>query len=543
MIDYKRIIEEFERINRLTNTPDLTRPVQSLLSDAEKTINIAVLGQFKSGKSSMINSLLGTNILPVGVVPVTAVITRLRYGLKPRLIVQFTDEREITTALEELPLFVTEKLNPGNTRKVEFAIVEHPALEQFQKINFVDTPGLGSFYRHNSDTTLHWLPFIGVAIINLSVERPLSEEDIGLIRGTSQYCPNVVLVITKTDLVKKRELDDIKAFISSTVKQALNLDLPIYEYSIHQDVPEKRRIIFERFIYPLDQDSERKLDEIIRYKIHTIAEQSIQYNELALQAIMKREREKNVINGLLQEIKTNQHHHEREMFLSTTAFKGEIRDQLEPIIMAYQPEVTENVKLLFDKAFKSWKGTLFKVSRTYEQWLKKSLGEEVIRIENVCFKQVNQIIKETSDYYEYSARQLRRRLDEKINQLFGVNLPEATWQIDFSGIDRPDISIYRAFDSNIDSLLFFIPMKIFKGLFFCHFKKQIPYETEKNLQRYVSDLNEKMLKSIDTIHQQSLLYIRNETKTLEQILLSERSNCFEVQENIKRLEEIRSNLT
>jgi GTP-binding protein EngB required for normal cell division len=537
MSDYKKIIDEIARINRLSDSPDLTRPVTSLLSDNENRINIAVLGQFKSGKSTLINSIIREKILPVGIIPVTAVITRLRYGRQPRLIIRFNDAREIITELDELPLYVTEKLNPENAREVAFAIVEHPSLREFNGISFIDTPGLGSFYRHNTDTTLHWLPFIGIAIIAISVERPLSEEDIHLITGTYQYCPDVALVITKTDLIKKSELEEIKIYISNTVQQALKKDLPLFEYSVYKDPQVCNRILFDQFIGPLMQDPE-KLDEIIRYKIHSVTEQSIRYNELALQAIIRRENEKNLVMKLLDEIKASQHYQQREMLLSTTAFKGEIRDKLEPIIMAYETRVKDKINHLFYDAFKGWKGTLFNVSRTYEQWLKESMGDEITRIGNECFPQVNQVIKDASSYYEYSARQFRRRLDEKVEHLFGAHLPEAAWQIDFAGIDQPDVSIYRAFDSNIDSLLFFLPMKIFKGLFFYHFKNQIPYETEKNLQRYISDLNEKILKSMDSIHQQSLLYINTETKRLEKVLHFEKSNRAEMEANIERLHEI-----
>lgn len=188
MYNYKSIINEIAQINYSIGRPELTNPVESLLVDNKQTIHIAVLGQFKSGKSSLINSILGENILPVGVVPVTAIVTRLQYGIKPKLIVRFTDKREVTTTLDEPPLYVTEKHNSENNRNVTLSIVEHPALEPFKNISIVDTPGLNSFYRHNSEATFQWLPFTGVAIISVSAERPLSEDDINLIKGTSCPC-------------------------------------------------------------------------------------------------------------------------------------------------------------------------------------------------------------------------------------------------------------------------------------------------------------------------------------------------------------------
>jgi hypothetical protein len=538
MFDFINIINKISAINRLIGTPELTYPVENLLRDANKTINIAILGQFKSGKSSLINSIICENILPVGVVPVTAIVTRLQYGITPNVIIHFTNGNQINTGIDELPLYVTEKHNPENIQKVAIVIIEHPALKGFKNISIVDTPGLGSFYKHNSDTTLQWLPYTGIAMVSISAERPLSEDDINLLKGIARYCPDIDLVITKTDLYKSHELEEIKTHIDNSVKEALQRDIPIYEYSIYRNEQVYRNTLFSKLIQPINQDFEKKLNEIIRFKINAIIEQSIQYAELALQSALKREQEKETINKLLHEIKANRHHHEREMLLSATSFKGEIRNKLEIIVLPYLSAMNERTVQVFNNDYYQWQGSLFRVSRAYELWLKINLGNEINTLENECFNDINQIFKESLNYFEYSALQFRHHLDEKIFSMFGTHLPEALWQIDFNGIEKPDISVYRAFDSHIDMLLFFLPMRFFRKIFFRHFQKQIPKEIEKNLHRYISDVTGKIIKAIDNIHKQSLQYVSNETKTVEQILLNEKSNCIELQENIHRLKEI-----
>jgi GTPase SAR1 family protein len=535
----KNIIDEIAQINSSMGAPELTRPVAGLLAGKDKTIQIAVLGQFKSGKSSLINSIVGENILPVGVVPVTAIVTRLQYDLTPGVIIHFADGRQINTGIAELPLFVTEKHNPENIRKVDVAIVKHPALIDFKKVSIVDTPGLGSFYRHNSDTTLEWMPYTGAALVSVSAERPLSEEDIKLLKGIARYCPDIALVITKTDLYNHAELAEIKTYIFTSVKEALQRDIPIFEYSIFQNQQAYRAALVSQLIEPLNQDFDGNLDRIIRFKVDTLIAQSIQYAELALQSALKRENEKEAVIKLLEEIKNHRHHHEREILLSATTFKGEIRDKLEKIVLPFEPAINDKLTRPFSNDYYQWKGFLFQVSGTYEQWLKDKLGNEINILENECFPEINLIVKGTLDYFEYSALQFRRRLEERIFNLFGVNLPEAYWQIDFTGIDKPDISIYRVFDSHIDTLLFFIPMKWFNKVFYRHFKKQIPFETEKNLHRYISDVTGKIIKTIDNIHKQTLQYISNELKTVENILQQENGNSDELKRNLERLNEFK----
>jgi len=537
---YQTIINEIARINAVTGAPQLTIPVANLLDKNSKTIHVAVLGQFKSGKSSLVNSIVGQPIVPVGVVPVTAIVTRLQYGLNPRLIVRFINKKEITTTLDELPLYVTEKHNPENTREVALAIVEHPVMEPFKNISIVDTPGLSSFYRHNSEATLQWLPFTGVAIISISAERPLSEDDLNLIKSTSLHCRDMALVITKTDLFKAAEIEEIKSHIRESLKKAIPREIPLFEYSIFNGMPACRQTLIESFINPLNRDFEKKKDEIIRYKLHTTIEESIRYTELALHTVLKREQEKETISRIIKEIKSNRHHHEKEMLLTGTSFKNETRGRLEAIVLPYRDKIIEKLIARFQVDYPSWEGTLFRVSRNFEQWLKTTIGDEITAIDDECYSQVNQIVKEAAGYYEYSALQYRQRLNDRIKELFGVDLPGVSWQIEFSGIDRPDVSVFRAFDSHLDMLLFFLPMRWFKPLFYHHFRKQIPVEVEKNLYRYISCLTEKIIKSIDAIHRQALFFVNNETRDVEQILSNDKNNHEELQGYINRLKEFKS---
>jgi len=95
-------------------------PVECVV-DARKhlgVVDVAVPGQFKAGKSSLLNSLPGKNLLPVDGLPVTAVITRIGFGTSDKMTVH-----RVTGKGEELPVdriaeFGTERQNPGNEKQV-----------------------------------------------------------------------------------------------------------------------------------------------------------------------------------------------------------------------------------------------------------------------------------------------------------------------------------------------------------------------------------------------------------------------------------------
>jgi GTP-binding protein EngB required for normal cell division len=422
MIELKEILNEISSINQSIGTPEITQPVVNLINNKEKTIYVAVLGQFKAGKSSLINSIIGQEILPCGVVPVTAIVTRLKYAPQSKLTIQFLDGKEIVIPINELSKYVSEKQNPENTKKVAQAIVEHPTMEIIQGLSLVDTPGLGSFYQHNSNTTIQWLPFTGFAIIAISAERPLSEEDITLVKNIAHYCPEIAIVLTKIDLFTIDELKEIKSYINQSIHNALGKDITIFEYSIHKNTEQFREKLINELFKPLDAQSQNKILEITHFKIRTILQQSIQYTELALNSALKKKDEREVINRLMQEIINNRHHHEREMLLTGSSFKGEIREKLEKIILPFLSEIIQKLTNQFASNYQKWGPTLFKTSRQFEEWLKKEISNEISIINDKSFDEFNHIVIETAGYYQYAALQFRQRMDEKLKQVFGVNL-------------------------------------------------------------------------------------------------------------------------
>lgn len=159
------------------------------LFNGSHTIDVAVFGRFKAGKSSFLNSLTGRPALPIGVVPLTAVVTRLRHGVVEKAEVRFLDGTARAVPLEEIGLYVGEDANPNNEKQVAAVEVELPALRGLEPLQFVDTPGLGRAFTHNTQVTLQWLPNVGAALVAVSCEAPLSERDLALLDDLRAHTP------------------------------------------------------------------------------------------------------------------------------------------------------------------------------------------------------------------------------------------------------------------------------------------------------------------------------------------------------------------
>src|SRR5207247_10078541 len=129
---------------------------------------------YKRGKSTLINALLGGPILPMAVVPLTSIVTEVRYRSEPGITIEHLDGRREEIATEELAGFVTEPGNPLNQKRVRRAVVPPPSPFLRQGVGIVDTPGVGSIFEHNSELTYEFLAESDAVIVVLGADQPLS---------------------------------------------------------------------------------------------------------------------------------------------------------------------------------------------------------------------------------------------------------------------------------------------------------------------------------------------------------------------------------
>ncbi len=197
-----------------------------LLSDR---FHIVVMGQFKRGKTTFINSLLGARILPSSVVPLTSVNTVLRYGEEVRAEVHYLDGRTEEIGLERIPAFVTEKENPENRLGVKRVEVSYPSRYLKDGVCLVDTPGTGSTYLHNDETAYSYLENADAVVFMVSADPPVSRSELDFLHRIRKHVRKVFFVQNKVDYLEEEDREESLTFNRQVISRALDLD----EVKIH----------------------------------------------------------------------------------------------------------------------------------------------------------------------------------------------------------------------------------------------------------------------------------------------------------------------
>ena len=179
-----------------------TEALQQALLDLEGPFLLVVAGEFNSGKSSLLNALLGSDFLKEGVTPTTERIHLISYGPEARLQPQSPE-----VALVELP---------------------HPLLRE---VRLVDTPGTNAILQHHQVLTQKFLPRADLILFVTSADRPFTQSEADFLGFIRAWGKKVVLIVNKIDLLSAAELQQVLEFVRKGADQTLGHVPPIFAVS------------------------------------------------------------------------------------------------------------------------------------------------------------------------------------------------------------------------------------------------------------------------------------------------------------------------
>lgn len=533
----KSILDSIQSISERYRIVSLTRHIVTCkdLLDKDPLIDIAILGQFKAGKSSFINSIIDKPVLPVGAIPVTTVITRLMYGENEGAIVTFLDNRQLCVNLDQIEFFISEAKNPANEKNVEVVDIQLPGLQSYEGLRLVDTPGLGSVFKYNTEISQGWLPEVGMAIVAISADRPLSENDLTLVRDLAEHTPKVILLLTKVDLLSPEQRKEVVQFFKTTLKRELNRDFSVLLYSAIDETECYKRFL-DHLLLSMSTNRTIEFQGILRHKVRSLTRNIISYLEIALKTSMQSDQDRAALKNLILDEQVNYDLIESELSLIARDNKQKTRAVIADYLDSTQRiPVTKKVRVALAEDMPQWKGNLWKLARSYEQWLMDTMTTEMGYVSKTEYKHFLGTLKKAHASISRSMMLFRNLLDKNIEKVLGIAPTNIEWNITVTEPSHPDIAFVHPFDFHFDLLWFLIPMAIFRRAFENHFQKMIPRVVESHLSRLAYQWEVQINKTIDEMKNHAIDYVQDELSTIDALLSGLQPESGEISATIEQL--------
>ncbi len=265
-----------------------------------KRFQVAVVGEFKRGKSSLINTLLQKEILPADVLPTTATFNRVVYGNVPRAYLRMKDGTTAVAPINDLAQYITKLSDEAiaNARKIDEAVVEFPSMFCYDGRELIDTPGLNDDEEMTS-VTVGRLKEIDLAIVAVSASYPFSATEAELIAQlleTSSVC-QIIFAITMIDLIEEEDRERLLSTLKTRIQTGVLSRLESRHEPGDPVFEKYNDLIKETLIYPLSASQAQKALRLQDVALYEKSGYGKFTNELS--SILLKSQEQNFVENVL----------------------------------------------------------------------------------------------------------------------------------------------------------------------------------------------------------------------------------------------------
>ena len=187
---------------------------------SNSNMTISVIGQFKRGKSTLSNCILGKNYMPVGIVPITSAVTKVVYG-RQSAEVCFENGEIRHVEIDELSAYISEQENAQNKLGVKEVVIHSESDFLKNGITYVDTPGVGSFHKNNTEVAYDYMKESDAVIFLLSVDSPINQIEIDFLQSTKEYAGKFYFAVNKIDTVSAGDLEAYTGYCAGLLSEIM----------------------------------------------------------------------------------------------------------------------------------------------------------------------------------------------------------------------------------------------------------------------------------------------------------------------------------
>lgn len=203
------LLRSIEQVRTFADSLDQPAAVERLERIARRLgddkLVVVICGEFKRGKSTLGNALLGgAPLFPVDVAVTTSVVTTISYAPEERIRVMRTQAgQELIEDIsrDQIGDYVTEQRNRDNWRGVRLLAIETDNQTLRDGLVLVDTPGVGGINSRHTDVTNAFIPHADAVLFVCDAQAPLNVEELAFLERIGEHCRHFIHVVTKIDLV------------------------------------------------------------------------------------------------------------------------------------------------------------------------------------------------------------------------------------------------------------------------------------------------------------------------------------------------------
>lgn len=188
---------------------------------ASDAFNVAVIGEFKRGKSTLINGLLGRQILPADPLPCSATLNRVTYDAVPHAQIKFKDGKTADIQVDQLEDYVTKLTDESaeTAATIEEAVVYYPLSYCKNNVDIIDTPGLNDDETMTA-VTMSVIPKVDLSIMAVMALSPFGQYEKDFLENKlmSSSIGKIVFAVTRMDCVNEWDREKVLRHIRKTIE-------------------------------------------------------------------------------------------------------------------------------------------------------------------------------------------------------------------------------------------------------------------------------------------------------------------------------------
>jgi ribosome biogenesis GTPase A len=529
-------------IDRLTALADSNSDLHASLAALSAKLmsnrfSLAVLGQMKRGKSSFINALLGAELLPTGILPLTSVITTVRYRSVSSAYITYKTGYVASIPLDSLYEYITEAENPGNKKQVASADVTYPSPFLQSGIDLIDTPGIGSTHLHNTSITEGYLSKVDAGIMVLSVDPPITAVESEFLKQISKEVPKLFFVINKIDLASPPELSSILEFLRNELCNHLGIEEPeLFPISARQSLRKRMgdpqnassgmRDLTGRLQYFATYEKDLTLSRSVAMDVLRIAGslkfaalvgertrsmsgKDLEMKKQVLEEVLTRTGQEmaDVHHLLKQDISEILSGIEKDLADHAAAAAPQVRKHLDEFKREHPRETRTKLGTLLDEFLRA------EVERVFQGW--RSREDEKVRKELTLLSV--RFVERTNG--------LLAHLEKEAGNLFDVPVSHVNFTSMLSMESRFSYSTDHVFQFQLDRLMFALPSFLLRKIVFHRMSAYIDIELNRNSGRIRYDYLERLEQSLKQFQKDIEAAIRLIAEPLASIVTPNRTKA------------------